>query len=345
VRLPGQLKQSTIQNANGLRMTVINFGARLMSLWVPDQKGQFKDIVLGYDTPEEYFSGNLYFGATIGRFANRLANASFQLNGKVYQLQANNGRHTLHSGSSGFQQVLWSMSEEANRVRLWYESPDGDGGFPGHLKAEVTYELTETNEVLITYKATTDAPTVVNLTHHSFFNLAGEGNPSIENHILAIDADRFCEIGDGLIPTGRLLSVQDTPFDFRQPARIEERIDRYHDQLKYAKGYDHNWVLNKKNSEFALAAHVEEPGSGRVMEVWTTEPGLQFYSGNFLDGKDQGKDGKNYPYRSALCLETQHFPDSPNHPDFPSTVLMPEEVYFQQTAYRFRIDKQYRKLT
>lgn len=337
MHLPGQLKKATIQNPNGLQMTVINFGARLMSLWVPDRKGQFKDVVLGYDTPEEYFSGNLYFGATIGRFANRLANATFSLNGKVYQLEANNDRHTLHSGSSGFQQVLWSMSEETNGVRLWYESPDGDGGFPGHLKAEVRYELTEANELVITYKATTDAPTVVNLTHHSFFNLAGEGDPSIENHMLTIDADRFCEIGDGLIPSGRLLSVHETPFDFRQPARIGERIDWRYDQLKFAKGYDHNWVLNKKDHEFALAALVEEPGSGRVMEVWTTEPGLQFYSGNFLDGKDRGKDGKSYTYRSALCLETQHFPDSPNHPDFPSTVLMPQSTYTQKTMYCFKL--------
>lgn len=334
-----QLKQFTLQNASGVKMTVTNFGGRIISLWVPDKAGVLGDIVLGYDSLKEYLSGNPYFGAMIGRYGNRIAKGKFSLDGKDYQLATNNGTNALHGGPGGFHNVLWNVepksTESGESLNMMYTSMTGEEGYPGTLMVKVTYTLTPQNELVIDYLASTDQPTVVNLTHHSFFNLAGEGTSDILNHSFTIDADRFCPVDEGLIPTGKLKSVAGTPFDFRQPHSVGERINQEDQQLKFGKGYDHNWVLNKTGNELSLAANVTEPTSGRVMQVWTTEPGLQFYSGNFLSPTEKGKEGRTYDFRSAFCLEAQHFPDSPNQPGFPSTILRPGEVYLQKTMYKF----------
>lgn len=334
-----QLKQFTLQNANGVKMTVTNFGGRIISLWVPDKTGVLGDIVLGYDSLKEYLSGNPYFGAMIGRYGNRIAQGKFSLDGKEFRLATNNGVNALHGGPGGFHNVLWNVeskpTEFGESLVMTYTSQAGEEGYPGTLTVKVTYTLTPQNELVIDYTVLTDQPTIVNLTHHSFFNLAGEGRGDILNHTFTINADRFCPVDEGLIPTGELKPVSGTPFDFLQPHRVGERIDQDDQQLKFGKGYDHNWVLNKASNELSLAASVTEPTSGRVMEVWTTEPGLQFYSGNFLESSEKGKGGRTYDFRTAFCLEAQHFPDSPNQPNFPSTVLKPGEVYIQKTSYRF----------
>lgn len=332
-----RLKVYTLTNKHGLKMTVTNFGGRIMSLLVPDRHGVPGDIVLGYDSAEQYLGGNPYFGALIGRFGNRIANGKFTLDGKEYSLAKNNGANALHGGPGGFHNVYWEASLlSPNRLELNYVSKDLEEGYPGNLTVRVVYTLTDQDELSIDYRATTDQPTVVNLTHHSFFNLAGAGNGDILDHILSIQSDEFTPVGDGLIPTGIKKKVEGTPFDFRKPRRIGAFIDSNDEQLRFGKGYDHNWVLRRKGSSPELIATVTEPVSGRVMEVWTTEPGLQFYSGNFMTGKDIGKGGRQYAYRGAFCLEAQHFPDSPNQPGFPSTVLRPGEIYTQRTVYRFR---------
>jgi aldose 1-epimerase len=331
----------TLANKNGLTMHVTNWGGRIMSLMVPDKKGILGDIVLGYDSAEQYLNGNPYFGALIGRVGNRIAKGKFSFEGKEYNLAINNGVNALHGGPRGFHNVYWEAipSISTNALELHYLSKDGEEGYPGNLDVKVTYTLTDKNELMIDYAATTDKTTIVNLTHHSFFNLAGDGVGDILKHEIMIPSDRFTPVDQGLIPTGELRKVDGTPFDFREPHAIGERIGNDDDQLRAGKGYDHNWVLNKKGNDLSLAARVTEPVSGRVMEVWTTEPGLQFYSGNFLNGKDIGKGGKPYPFRGAFCLEAQHFPDSPNHPEFPSVVLRPGENYKQKTVYKFLIVK------
>ncbi len=258
------------------------------------------------------------------------------MDGKEYQLPVNNGLNSLHGGEVGFHNLFWKKeTSSTSHIALSHVSENGTAGYPGTVITYVTYTLTDNNELLIEYKATTDQPTVVNLTHHSFFNLAGAGNGDILDHELQINADRFCVINDQLIPTGELCAVKGTPFDFTSPQKIGSRLGEQDPQLKNGSGYDHNWVLNKKDEHISLAASVRHPASGRVMEVWTTEPGLQFYSGNFLDGSDLGKGGKKYEYRTGFCLEAQHFPDSPNHPEFPTTVLLPGGEYTQKTLYRF----------
>jgi aldose 1-epimerase len=327
----------TLVNKNGMKAVVSSFGGKLMALWVPDKSGKLDDVVLGYDSAQQYVSGNPYFGAMIGRYGNRIGNGRFVLDGKVYQLKKNNGANALHGGPGGFHNVHWQRAAgDENRVVLTYKSADGEEGYPGNLSVKVIYSLTDENELVIDYEATTDQPTIINLTHHSFFNLAGAGNGSILDHLLLINADRFTPVDEGLIPTGELKPVKGTPFDFTKPVRIGDRIDANDEQIKNGRGYDHNWVLNKSGAgELSLAAKVIEPQSGRVMEVLTTEPGLQFYSGNFLNGADIGKGNKRYDYRSALCLEAQHFPDSPNKPHFPTTVLRPGGTYTQRTIYRF----------
>jgi aldose 1-epimerase len=329
----------TMQNSNGLKISVTNLGGKITSLWVPDKDGVSANVVLGYDSVAKYIAGNPYFGAMIGRYGNRIARGKFSLEGKEYQLAANNGANALHGGPKGFHNVYWQLKPFKNNgqdaIEMKYKSADGEEGYPGTLDVKVTYTLTDKNELVIEYEATTDKPTIVNLTHHSFFNLAGEGNGDILGHELTINADRYTPVDAGLIPTGEMRPVKGTPFDFLAPHKIGERINQADEQLKLGKGYDHNWILNKKEGEFSLAATVKEPTSGRVMEVWTTEPGLQFYSGNFLDGKDIGPGGKPYPFRSGFCLEAQHYPDSPNRPEFPSTVLKPAEVYRQKTVYKF----------
>lgn len=327
----------TLTNANKVKVDITNFGGKVMSLWVPDRNGNLGDVVLGYDSAEHYVKGNLYFGALIGRYGNRIAKGKFSIDGQSYQLPINNGENSLHGGPNGFHNVYWDakLSDDKRSVILTYLSKDGEEGYPGNLNAKVVYTLSDSNELVIDYEATTDKPTIVNLTHHSFFNLAGEGNGDILGHELTINGDRFNPVDAGLIPTGELRPVAGTLFDFTQPHKIGERIDGDDEQLKFGKGYDHNWILNKTGNEMSLAATVFEPNSGRVMEVWTTEPSLQFYAGNFLDGTDKGKGGKPYAFRTAFCLEAQHNPDSPNHPEWPNVVLRPGEVYKQKTIYRF----------
>jgi aldose 1-epimerase len=332
-----------IKNKNGLKMKVIPLGGKIVSLVVPDKKGSFSDIVAGYDTLDQYIKGAPYFGATIGRYGNRIAKGKFTLEGKEYQLATNNGVNALHGGPNGFHNVYWTLkpvtSAEGEAIEMTYLSKDGEEGYPGNLSVKVVYTLGDNNELIIDYTATTDKPTIVNLTNHSYFNLSGITDSDIGSHELVIHADHFTPVDSTLIPTGELKKVAGTPFDFTKPHKIGERIDREDEQLKVGKGYDHNFVLNKKGNELSLAAKVTEPASGRVMEVWTTEPGIQFYSGNFMNGKENGKNGAKYPFRSAFCLETQHFPDSPNHKNFPSTELKPGETYKQRTIYKFDVVK------
>ncbi len=338
--LKDSLEVYTLTNAKGMKMTVTNFGCRIITLTAPDRDGKMADVVLGYDSAKAYLTGNPYYGATIGRYGNRIAKGKFSLSGKEYQLAANNGANALHGGPKGFHNVYWKGVQQGQLVKFTYLSKDGEEGYPGNLNVTMTYTLTDNNELQIDYEATTDKETIVNLSHHSFFNLAGEGNESILGHELTINADQYCPVDSTLIPFEKTAAVKGTPFDFTKPHTIGERIEANDEQIKNGKGYDHNWVLNKKEKEFTLAAKVKEPTSGRVMEVWTDEPAMQFYSGNFLSGAnaDIGKGGKPYKFRSALCLEAQHHPDSPNHPNFPSTVLKPGEVYKQKTVYRFLVE-------
>ncbi len=309
-----------------------------MSILTPDKEAKLGEVVLGYDTPQEYLDGSLYFGALIGRYGNRIAQGEFSLNNKDYKLARNNDENHLHGGIVGYNNVFWDMSEiENNSVKLHYLSKDGEEGYPGNLDITVTYTLTDDNAIEINYLAETDQPTIINLTHHSFFNLKDGGASPILDHELMINADAFTPVDSGLIPTGEIRNVEDTPMDFREMTAIGKRINDDYEQLKLGKGYDHNWVLNKEKNELKLAAEVYEPVSGRTLEVYTTEPGLQFYSGNFLDGTDKGHNGTVYNFRTAFCLEAQHYPDSPNHPDFPSTVLNPGEKYTQKTIYKFGV--------
>ena len=313
---------------------IMTFGAIVVSLKTPDRSGKMEDIVLGFDTGEEYVANSHnYYGAVVGRYANRIAHGAFTLGGKQYSLPKNNGDNTLHGGPDGFFNVLWKAKQIANGVELTYFSKDGEEGFPGNLTATVRYTL-ENGSLRVEYSATTDKPTVVNLTQHSYFNLAGQGNGDILGHQLTLHASKFTPVDAGLIPTGELKSVTATPFDFLKSTRIGDRIEASDEQIKLGGGYDHNWVLDNSSGKLAEAAEVYEPTSGRVLKVSTTEPGIQFYSGNFLTGA-KGKGGKPYPKRSALCLETQHYPDSPNHSAFPSTELKPGQKYHSVTVFNF----------
>jgi aldose 1-epimerase len=325
-----------LTNTNGMEATITNYGGIVVTLKAPDRNGRFDDVVLGFETIEGYLQDQPYFGALIGRYGNRIGKAQFTLNGKTYKLAVNNGANALHGGLKGFDKVLWSAREiPGAALELTHTSRDGDEGYPGTLRARVVYRLTDSNELSIEYEATTDKDTVLNLTNHSYFNLAGQGNGDILKHQIKINADRFTPVDSGLIPTGELKPVAGTPLDFRQSHAIGERINSPDEQIKLGGGYDHNFVLNHTSAGLSLAAEVYEPTSGRIMQVHTTEPGVQFYTGNFLDGKLTGKGGKKYPQRSGLCLETQHFPDSPNKPRFPSTVLKPGQVFRSTTTYRF----------
>jgi len=328
-----------LTNANGMEVAIANYGATVVSVKVPDRTGKFADVVLGFDDFDGYLGNEPYFGAVVGRYGNRIAGGRFTLDGHEYHLAQNDGKNTLHGGLKGFDKRVWSAKDaskgDAPAIRLSYLSKDGEEGYPGNLSATVTYTLTAKNELRIDYGATTDKPTVHNLTNHSYFNLAGEGNGDILSHQMTIHADRFTPVDATLIPTGELQSVAGTPLDFRAPAAIGARIDADNEQIKLGHGYDHNFVLNRKGSELFLAARVTELTSGRVMEVFTTQPGLQFYTGNFLDGTIHGKGGKVYGRRSAFCMETQHFPDSPNQPKFPSVVLKPGEHFTSTTVFRF----------
>lgn len=331
----------TLKNKNGVEITVTNFGARVIEFWAPDKNGKFDDIVLGHDHIDKYvnYQGERFLGATIGRFGNRIADGKFTLDGKPYQLRVNDGPNSLHGGLKGFDMVVWEANPiSPQMLEFTYLSEDGEQGYPGNLKIKMTYELTDNNEFIVTHYATTDKKTVINLTHHSFFNLHGAGNGTINDHELMLNADRFTPVNEVLIPTGELLPVDRTPMDFRQPTLIGKRVNEDYEQLKYGNGYDHNWVLDRKTkNDIELAATVYEPESGRFLEVFTTEPGIQFYGGNFFDGSIVGKNGKRYEYRASLALETQHFPDSPNHSGFPSTVLMPDETYKHICIYKIGI--------
>lgn len=333
----------TLTNAQGIEARIITYGGILVSLRVPDKNGTSGDIALGYNNIDGYLKVTPYFGAIIGRYGNRIAKGKFTLDGKTYTLPTNDGPNHLHGGVKGFDKVMWMGESFTNAdsagVILTHDSPEGDEGYPGLLKAEVTYTLNDKNQLTIDYLATTDKATPVNLTHHTYFNLAGEGKRDILDHRLMINADRYTPIDTTSIPTGELASVEGTPFDFRTPTTIGARIDEDNSQLKNAKGYDHNFVLNRQGEGLVLAAKVMDPGTGRVLEVSTTEPGIQFYSGNYLDGSITGKSGQPYPRRSAFCLEPQHYPDSPNHPNFPSTVLKPGEEYRSKTVFTFSVMK------
>jgi aldose 1-epimerase len=333
-----------LTNRRGMTVAITNYGATVVSIKVPDRAGKFRDVVLGFETPKEYEDGTAHIGGTIGRYANRIAHGTFTLAGKTYTLPKNNGENTLHGGVLGFDKRIWtadqSPSKDGVAVQFTYVSPDGEEGFPGTLSAMVVFTLlNDKNELRIDYYANSDKPTVVNLTNHSYFNLAGQGNGDILLQTLQLNASKFTPVDAGLIPTGELRDVKNTPFDFTRPVVIGERINGTDEQLKLGRGYDHNWVLDRKTgfSGIELAAVARDPQSGRVLEVLTTEPGIQFYTGNFLDGTAHGKEGKVYEQRYAFCLETQHFPDSPNHPGFPSTTLFPSRPFHSTTIFRFSV--------
>lgn len=328
----------TLNSGNGLTIQVTNLGLRVVSIWTPDKNGKYADVAIGYENIDRYIhnKGERFLGPVVGRYANRIANGKFSIDGNEYQLPINNNGQTLHGGLKGIDMVAWDVDKVTdNSISFSHTSPDGSDGFPGNLKINVDYTLSPDNEFIIKYKATTDKPTVVNLSNHAFFNLKGEANGTITDHIITINAGHTTPVNDVLIPTGEIAPVDGTPFDFRKATAIGERINQDNEQLKNGLGYDHNWVLDKKKQGIELAVTVYEPASGRVMDVFTDQPGVQFYSGNFFDGKTNGKYGKPIAFREALALETQKFPDSPNHANFPSTRLNPGETYTQTCIYKF----------
>ena len=331
-----------LKNSNGMQAAITNFGGRLVSLLVPDKGGKLTDVVIGFDSVQQYqASTEPYFGATIGRYGNRIAKGKFTLDGKQYSLATNNGSNTLHGGKKGFQYVVWDAKQTGDSVlELTYLSKDMEEGYPGNLQVKVTYTLTNANELKLDYEATTDKKTVVNLTNHAFFNLNGQGSGTINNHVLMINADSYTPVDSTLIPTGKNEPVANTPFDFRLPTTIGKNVDANDTQIKNGKGYDHNFVLNaNKGTGLNTAAIVTGDKTGIVMNVLTQEPGIQFYGGNFMYSKNKMKDGSMDDFRTAFCLETQHFPDSPNQPSFPSTVLEPGKTYKTSSVYRFSTKK------
>jgi len=335
----------TLRNAHGIEVQLTNYGGIITSLKTPDRAGRLSDIVLGYDNLAAYVANSPYFGAIVGRYANRIARGHFTLDGTTYTLAVNNGPNSLHGGLRGFDKVVWKarpfQNQEGQGVTLDYTSPDGEEGYPGTLHATVTYTLTADDRLIVDYHATTDKATPINLSQHSYWNLAGNASRDILGHVLTINADATTPVDSTLIPTGEIAPVDGTPFDFRTPTAIGARIEqRQNTQIRYGNGYDHNWVLNRgggASDALVLAARVVEPTSGRTMEITTTEPGLQFYSGNFLDGTITGKGGAVYKFRYGLALETQHYPDSPNHPNFPSTILRPGQEYRSRTVFKFGV--------
>jgi aldose 1-epimerase len=333
----------TLTNRNGMEAKITNYGGIVTTLTAPDRSNKYADVVLGFNDLDSYLKGHPYFGALIGRYGNRIAKGRFKLNGAEYKLAVNNGENHLHGGIKGFDKVVWTARSMRTKLgpalSLTYVSKDMEEGYPGNLTVKVVYTLTNNNELRIDYTASTDKDTVTNLTHHSYFNLAGEGNGDILNHLLLLKASRFTPTDAGSIPTGELRNVQGTPFSFLKSTAIGERINQDEEQLKFGQGYDHNWVVNGRAGALRQAASVYESTSGRVMDVWTTEPGIQFYTGNFLDGTLTGKSGKPYARRTGFCLETQHYPDSPNEPKFPTTTLRKGATYRSTTIYRFSARK------
>ncbi|MBN8820992.1 MULTISPECIES: aldose epimerase family protein [unclassified Spirosoma] len=333
----------TLHNASGMTAKITTYGGIVVGLTAPDKDGKFEDVTLGFDSLSSYVKNNPFFGALVGRYGNRIAKGKFTLDGKNYTLVTNNFGNHLHGGTVGFDKVLWTATPvegDEPALKLTYTSKDGEEGYPGNLSVEVTYTLQKDNALKIDYQATTDKPTVVNLTNHTYFNLTGGAKRDVMDHELTLNADRFLPVDKTLIPTGVLQPVAGTPFDFTKPTVIGKRINDSSDvQIKYGLGYDHAWILNGSGDSLKLAATVYEPTSGRVMEVRTTEPAIQFYTGNFLDGSVTGREGFPYKKRYALCLETEHYPDSPNHPAFPTTVLRPGETYKTTTIYQFSTKK------
>jgi len=336
----------TLRNSKGAEACIMTYGGIVQKLTMPDKNGNYADVVLGFDTLDGYTNPKYvgacpYFGALIGRYGNRIGGAKFTLEGKTYTLAGNNNGNSLHGGIKGFDKVVWKatplVTANGAALELNYLSKDGEEGFPGNLNVTAVYTLTDDNALKLTFSATTDKPTVVNLTHHSYFNLAGQGNGDILGHLVYMNSDQTTPVDSGLIPTGAFADVTGTPFDFRKPTAIGARINDPDTVLQYGPGYDHNWVINKPFGEFGLMARVVEPNSGRVMEVWSDEPGLQFYAGNFLDGTLTGKDGKVYQRRYAFCMEPQHYPDSPNKPKWPSVELKPGQTYHNVIEYKFSV--------
>jgi aldose 1-epimerase len=341
------VQEYTLTNANGMEVKILTYGGTIRSVMVPDRDGNLANVNLGFDNMADYETKSPYFGNITGRYANRIARGTFVIDGELYLLAQNNDVNALHGGVKGFDKVVWTAeeveSEEGPAVQFSYLSADGEEGYPGNLDVKVTYTLTDDNEILMDYMATTDAPTVVNLTNHAYWNLKGEGAGTIDDHVLMIDADRYTPVDATLIPTGELAPVAGTPFDFTTPTAIGERNRSNHEQIVIGRGYDHNWVLNRDHSgpntwddrAWMMAARLSEPSTGRVLEVWTEEPGIQFYAGNFLDGTVYGQAGLAFRQGDGLALETQIFPDSPNQEGFPNAVLLPGETYQTRTSYKF----------
>jgi aldose 1-epimerase len=325
----------TLTSAKGVEARITNYGGIVVSLKTPDRSGNSADIVQGFDDIKGYLQDEPYFGAVIGRYANRIGKARFTLDGKEYKLAVNNGENALHGGVKGFDKRVWTANAKGNSLELTYVSKDGEEGYPGTLSTKVIYTLENNGDLKIDYSATTDKDTVINLSNHSYFNLKGQGNGDILDHELTLFASRYTPVDAGLIPTGKLVPVKGTPFDFLTPHKIGERIAGSDEQLKRGLGYDHNWVIDATAGAMTKAAEVHEASTGRVLEVWTNQPGIQFYTGNFLDGTLKGKAGKVYNKRAALCLETQHFPDSPNQPKFPTVILKPGKTYHTTTIWKF----------
>lgn len=339
----GKVTLYTLKSASGAEARIINYGAIVQSLRVADRDGKLRDVVFGYDDLPGYVKDKDFFGSTVGRYGNRIGAGKFTLDGKSYQLDVNNGVNHLHGGGHGFYKKLWKAEplkgKDGPAVKLTWVSKDGEEGYPGTVTVTLTYTLTNKNGLRLDYSATTDKPTIVNPTHHSYFNLSGDPAHKILDEELMIDADKTTPVGPGLIPTGKLADVAGTPMDFRKPTSIGERIDAKDEQLELGKGYDHNWVLNHYTKKVRKAVELYDPTSGIVMTILTDQPGMQFYSGNFLNGTIHGKNGAAYQYRTALCLEAQNFPDAPNHSNFPSAVLRPGQRYSQSTTYQFSTRK------
>ncbi len=332
-----EVKLFTLKNDSGMVVKITNYGARIVSMLFPDKNGKYDDITLGYATIEDYLKDNMYLGCVVGRYANRIGKATFKLDGKTYNLFANDNGNSLHGGEKGFDKKVWDAVQNEDTLTLTYTSPDGEEGYPGNLQVTLQYILTNSNELIMKYEAVTDKKTIVNLTNHAYYNLHGEGTGDILDHDLEIFASKTTPVDSLLIPTGELTDVANTPFDFLKPTKIGKRINEPNEQLKNGRGYDHNWVLDKNDNELSPAVRLTDSISGRILELYTTEPGVQVYTGNFMNGQVIGKSGKSYNYRAAIAMEPQHFPDSPNKPHFPSVVLEPGKKYTQTSIVKLKL--------